>query len=70
MITFVPQPDAGACPTRLPTPFDRAAIHPLARRAAMELMETLQSHDAAHWRLHEAGNGKMFGVRLSAYHFG
>ena len=41
-------------------------MHPLAHRAAMELMATLQSHDAAHWRLHEAGNGKMFGVLVVA----
>ena len=41
-------------------------MHPLARRAAMELMETLRSRDAAHWRLHEAGNGKMFGVLVVA----
>jgi tRNA pseudouridine32 synthase / 23S rRNA pseudouridine746 synthase len=66
VITFLPQPHAGDCPTRFPTPFDRAAMHPLARRAAIELMETLESHDAAHWRLHEAGNGKMFGVLVVA----
>jgi tRNA pseudouridine32 synthase / 23S rRNA pseudouridine746 synthase len=41
-------------------------MHPLAGRAAMELMETLQSQDAAHWRLDEAGNGKMFGVLVVA----
>jgi tRNA pseudouridine32 synthase/23S rRNA pseudouridine746 synthase len=41
-------------------------MHPLARRAAMHVMETLQSRDAAHWRLHEAGNGKMFGVLVVA----
>lgn len=66
LIAFSPQPDAGACPTRFPTPFDRAAMHPLARRAAMALTETLQSHDAARWRLQEAGNGKMFGVLVVA----
>jgi tRNA pseudouridine32 synthase / 23S rRNA pseudouridine746 synthase len=66
VITFFPQVYAGDCPTRFPTPFDRAAIHPLARRAAMQLMETLQSHDAAHWRLHEAGHGKMFGALVVA----
>jgi len=49
-----------------PTPFDRAAVHPLARRAAMELMDTLQSHHAMPWRLHEPGNGKMFGVLVVA----
>ena len=39
-------------------------MHPLARRAATELMDTLQSHYAASWRLHEPGNGKMFGVLI------
>jgi tRNA pseudouridine32 synthase/23S rRNA pseudouridine746 synthase len=29
-------------------------------------MHTLQSPDAAHWKLHEAGNGKMFGVLVVA----
>jgi tRNA pseudouridine32 synthase/23S rRNA pseudouridine746 synthase len=66
VIEFSPQPSSGDCPTRFPTPFDRAAVHPLARRAAAELMETLQSRDAAHWRLREAGNGKMFGVLVVA----
>ena len=41
-------------------------MHPLARRAAVELMETLQSHDASQWRLDEPGNGKMFGVLVVA----
>ncbi|MEP6780159.1 MAG: RluA family pseudouridine synthase, partial [Gemmatimonadaceae bacterium] len=62
MIQFSPQPHAADCPTRFPTPFDRAALHPLALRSATEVMQSLQSHDAAHWRLHDPGNGKMFGV--------
>jgi len=66
VIMFSPQPDAGGCPTRFPTPFDRAAVHPLAHRAAMDLRATLQSQDAAHWRLHDPGNGKMFGVLVVA----
>lgn len=41
-------------------------MHPLARRAAMELMDTLQSPDVRPWRLHEPGNGKMFGVLVVA----
>ena len=49
-------------PTRFPTPFDRKALHPLARQAALELMRELESHFAYRWRLHEPGNGKMFGV--------
>jgi tRNA pseudouridine32 synthase / 23S rRNA pseudouridine746 synthase len=66
VITFSPQPDASDCPTHFPTPFDRAAVHPLAYRAARELMETLRSPEAAPWRLHEAGHGKMFGVLVVA----
>ena len=66
VIKFFPQPSAADRPTRFPTPFDRAAMHPLARRAAAEVMETLQSHNAAHWRLHDTGNGKMFGVLVVA----
>jgi tRNA pseudouridine32 synthase/23S rRNA pseudouridine746 synthase len=62
VITFSPQPHTDDCPARFPTPFDRAAMHPLARRAAVELMNTLQAPDVAHWRLHDTGNGKMFGV--------
>ncbi|MEP6763563.1 MAG: RluA family pseudouridine synthase [Gemmatimonadaceae bacterium] len=41
-------------------------MHPLARRSAMALMDTLQSHHALPWRLHEPGNGKMFGVLVVA----
>src|SRR5262245_53680531 len=66
VIRFYPPPGAGDCPTRFPTPFDRAATHPLARRAAMELMYTLQTRDGARWRLRDAGNGKMFGVLVVA----
>lgn len=66
MITFVPAPTAAEWPTRFPTPFDRRAVHPLARRAAMELVGTLQSHGEQAWRLQEPGNGKMFGVLVVA----
>ncbi len=66
MITFSPAPDPAEWPTRFPTPFDRGALHPLARRAAMELIDTLQSHHAHAWRLHDPGNGKMFGVLVVA----
>jgi tRNA pseudouridine32 synthase/23S rRNA pseudouridine746 synthase len=51
---------------RFPTPFDRKAVHPLARRAATELMAELRSSYATAWRLHDAGNGKMFGVLVVA----
>ena len=66
MITFSPAPNPGELPTRFPTPFDRAAVHPVARRAAMELMDRLQSQHAISWRLGDAGNGKMFGVLVVA----
>lgn len=66
MIVFDPAPLDGERPTRFPTPFDRKAVHPLARRAATELMAALTQHHAQPWRLHEAGNGKMFGVLVVA----
>lgn len=66
MIVFCPAPAEGERPARFPTPFDRKAVHPLARRAATELMAELVQHDAHSWRLHEPGNGKMFGVLVVA----
>ncbi len=62
MITFTPQPSRAELPTRFPSPFDRAAVHPLARRAAEEMLEWLASARASTWQLHAPGNGKMFGV--------
>jgi tRNA pseudouridine32 synthase/23S rRNA pseudouridine746 synthase len=66
VIRFSPAPTVHELPSRFPTPFDRRAVHALARRAATELMGTLQSHHAASWRLDEANNGKMFGVLVVA----
>ncbi|MEO7359859.1 MAG: RluA family pseudouridine synthase, partial [Gemmatimonadaceae bacterium] len=66
VITFSPAPTSSDFPTRFPTPFDRGAVHPLARRAAIELMDTLHSQHAMPWRLDEPGNGKMFGVLVVA----
>ena len=66
MIPFSPAPTTADWPTRFPTPFDRKAVHPLARRAAMELVESLQSPHTHAWRLNEPGNGKMFGVLVVA----
>jgi tRNA pseudouridine32 synthase / 23S rRNA pseudouridine746 synthase len=66
VIPFSPAPPAAEWPARFPTPFDRRAVHPLAHRAAMELVDTVQSQYAHEWRLHEAGNGKMFGVLVVA----
>ena len=62
MIPFVPTPEPAARPARFPTPFDRKAVHPLARRAAEDLMAVLEAQYARAWRLHAPGNGKMFGV--------
>ena len=66
VIRFFPAPTSAEIPQRFPSPFDRAAVHPLARRAATELIELLQSSAAAAWGLHEAGGGKMFGVLVVA----
>ena len=66
VIPFTPQPALSDRPARFPTPFDRKAVHPLARRAAMELMAVLEGSFAGAWRLHEPGNGKMFGVLVVA----
>ncbi len=65
MISFSPAPGPAELPARFSSPFDRSAVHPLAQRAALELMESLQSHVVESWRLHDAGNGKMFGVLVA-----
>ncbi len=62
MIRFAPAPHPDERPTRFPSPFDRAAVHPLARRAALETLDMLQSPAAAAWRLGAPDGGKMFGV--------
>ncbi len=62
MIHFSPAPDATERPARFPSPFDRAAVHPLARRAALEMLAELESPAAQSFGLAEPGNGKMFGV--------
>jgi tRNA pseudouridine32 synthase/23S rRNA pseudouridine746 synthase len=62
VIRFVPAPEAHERPSRFPSPFDRAAVHPLAHRAAQETIAVLQSADTHAWALDEPGNGKMFGV--------
>lgn len=66
MIWLTPAPLATERPLRFPTPFDRKAVHPLARRAALELMHDLQSPAAMAWQLNDPGNGKMFGVLVVA----
>jgi len=62
VIRFTSPPDVSDLPARFPSPFDRAAVHPLARRAAMDTIAVLQWPALAPWRLDEPGNGKMFGV--------
>ncbi len=66
MISFEPALNDRALPPRFPTPFDRRAIHPLARQAADALMGTLRAQYERAWQLHEPGNGKMFGVLVVA----
>lgn len=66
VIPFSTPPDSADWPRRFPTPFDRSAMHPLARQAASELMDSLEAQYAVPWRLHDAGNGKMFGVLVVA----
>jgi tRNA pseudouridine32 synthase / 23S rRNA pseudouridine746 synthase len=62
VLPFDPQPHATDLPTRFPSPFDRAAVHPLARRAADEVMAELCGPAFASWALETPGNGKMVGV--------
>lgn len=62
MITFAPTPTATDLPTRFPSPFDRSAVAPIARRAAQDLLATLTSDDGAPFGLELPGGGKMFGV--------
>jgi len=62
VIRFILPPDVSDLPARFPSPFDRAAVHPIARRAAMDTMAVLPWPALAPWRLDEPGNGKMFGV--------
>lgn len=62
VIAFRSPPAPGDVPTRFPSPFDRAAVHPLAHRAALDTMAALQSPALSSWALDTPGHGKMFGV--------
>ena len=62
---FDPPPDGEAAPARLPSPFDPGEPHPLARRAAEELIARLASHPGRDG-LQAPGGGKMFGVLVVA----
>jgi tRNA pseudouridine32 synthase/23S rRNA pseudouridine746 synthase len=66
MNRFAHAPPAAEWPSRFPSPFDRRAVHPIAHRAAMELIATVEAHHARAWRLHDPGQGKMFGVLVVA----
>jgi len=63
---FAPQPTPDDLPAHVPTPFDRRAVHPLARRGAAELMAVLRGDAARGWHLDALGQGKMFGVLVAA----
>ncbi|MBP8810620.1 MAG: RluA family pseudouridine synthase [Kofleriaceae bacterium] len=56
---FEPPPPAGAAPAVMPSPFADGAPHPLAARAAAELLRELAADPRP---LDERGGGKMFGV--------
>ncbi len=62
MIPFSPAPGKGELPARFPSPFDRSAVHPLAQRAALDIMALLRSDAAREWSLEAEGGGKMFGA--------
>lgn len=66
MIPFTPVPHPSEWPTRVPSPFDRRAVHPLAHRAAREVQAALHAGLATEWQLNDEGNGKMFGVLVVA----
>jgi tRNA pseudouridine32 synthase / 23S rRNA pseudouridine746 synthase len=66
-IWFDPPPRAADLPERFPSPFVQGAPHPLARRAADELVADLQAGVvAAGIDFTVPGGGKMFGVLIVA----
>jgi tRNA pseudouridine32 synthase / 23S rRNA pseudouridine746 synthase len=52
----------GTLPERFPSPFDRAALHPLAQQAARDTMAALDATPDLARLLAQADGGKMFGV--------
>jgi tRNA pseudouridine32 synthase / 23S rRNA pseudouridine746 synthase len=62
MITLSAPSSPADPPATFPSPFDRSAVHPLARQAALDMLAELRSPGAAAWQLDAPGNGKMFGV--------
>ncbi|MFE8601935.1 pseudouridine synthase [Archangium violaceum] len=63
---FEPQPAPAEVPVRLTDPFAEDLPHPLARRAAEELMAFLRHGGFALGALDAPGQGKMFGVLVVA----
>ncbi len=64
---LAPAPVAAELPARFPSPFEPGPPHPLARRAADELIARLRRGEVAgEVALHAAGAGKMFGVLVVA----
>ncbi|HEY0484290.1 MAG TPA: RluA family pseudouridine synthase [Kofleriaceae bacterium] len=59
---FDPRPDPGDLPVTLASPFDPGEPHPLARRAAEELIARIRGRAS----LDAPGGGKMFGVLVVA----
>ena len=53
---------AADLPARFPSPFDRSAVHPLARLAAAETIASLDAIPDLARTLSQPGGGKMFGV--------
>lgn len=62
VIDFITPPERAELPARFPSPFDRGALHPLARRAAAEMLDALRAHAPPDWNLDGPDGGKMFGV--------
>ena len=54
------------CPAVFASPFDPAAPHPVAQRAASQLQASLRGDAALDASLGQAGGGKMFGVLVVA----
>jgi tRNA pseudouridine32 synthase / 23S rRNA pseudouridine746 synthase len=65
VIRFDSATDSAALPISFPSPFDRGAVHPLARVAAEQVQRWLLGPEARSWRLDAPGNGKMFGVLIA-----
>ena len=66
VIEFVCAPVPQEIPVRFPSPFDRGAVHQLARRAALEMLDDLRRYAPATWNLDQPAGGKMFGVLVVA----